>query len=232
MFDGFKALDVESFSLGFYELRVIIGPNGAGKTTLCDAISGKTRAATGKIQFAGRDVTSMPEIDIARLGVGRKFQTPTVFDSLTVFQNMELALPGRQGLMNNLVGRTTAAERERIYKILRRVRLYEHLDRQVKYPQPRPAAMVGNQHADSSRTNVAVGRRARRRFDRRRNRPHGRIAARIAGRTQHYRDRARHGLRPPACLPCDRAQRRPVMADGTLDQVQANPEVIEAYLGR
>ena len=133
LFDGFKALDVKEFSLGFYELRVVIGPNGAGKTTLCDVISGKTRSTAGSVTFAGREVTHMVEAEIARLGVGRKFQTPTVFDSLSVYQNMELALPGRQGLFSNLFTRETPAEREKIFAILRRVRLSEHADRQVKY---------------------------------------------------------------------------------------------------
>ncbi len=99
MFDGFKALDIEEFSVGKSGLNVIIGPNGAGKTTLCDVISGKTRASEGRVFFAGRDITPMSEADIARLGIGRKFQTPTVFDSLTVYQNMELSLPGRHRLV-------------------------------------------------------------------------------------------------------------------------------------
>ena len=73
----------------------------------------------------------MKDTEIARLGVGRKFQTPTVFDSLTVYQNMELALPGRQGLFGNLVGRTTREEHERILAILRRVRLVEKVDTEV-----------------------------------------------------------------------------------------------------
>jgi urea transport system permease protein len=232
VFDGFKALDVEAFSLGFYELRVIIGPNGAGKTTLCDAISGKSRAATGRIHFAGRDVTSMPEIEIARLGVGRKFQTPTVFDSLTVFQNMELALPGRQGLINNLVGRTTAVERERIDKILKRVRLYEHLDRQVKYLShgqrqwleismlilAGPMLLLVDEPAAGLTDEETV------------------LTAELLLELQdehsiivieHDMDFVRLLASRVTVLNEGR-----VMADGTLDQVQANPEVIEAYLGR
>src|ERR1700748_994409 len=87
-FDGFKALDVKSLGVGRNELRVVIGPNGAGKTTLCDVISGKTRVAGGRVYFDGVDVTHRSDVQIARMGVGRKFQTPTVFDSLTVYQNM------------------------------------------------------------------------------------------------------------------------------------------------
>src|SRR6185369_9051345 len=133
LFDGFQALDIDEFSVGYYELRVIIGPNGAGKTTLCDVISGKTRAATGRVSFASQDITNLADVDIARLGVGRKFQTPTVFDSLTVYENMELALPGRQGLTRNFRRGPTPEERERIYGILDRVRLSDQAERRVKF---------------------------------------------------------------------------------------------------
>src|ERR1700733_3643783 len=102
LFDGFKALDVNYFSVKENELRVVIGPNGAGKTTLCDVISGKTKATEGRIFFADRETTAMSENAISAMGVGRKFQTPTVFDSLTVYENMELALPGRRGVLQNL----------------------------------------------------------------------------------------------------------------------------------
>lgn len=133
VFDGFKALDIEEFAVPHYMLQVIIGPNGAGKTTLCDVISGKTRPTTGRVLFNGEDITEASEADIARLGVGRKFQTPTVFDSLSVFQNMELTLPDSQGLTHNLLRRTTAEQRDRIEAMLQRVRLDDDAHRQVKY---------------------------------------------------------------------------------------------------
>lgn len=133
LFDGFKALDVTEFSVGHYDLNVIIGPNGAGKTTLCDVISGKTRVTEGRIRFASEDITESPEADIARLGVGRKFQTPTVFDSLTACQNMELALPGRERLVHNFADRPSADENTEIEKILRRVNLLEHAGTEVRY---------------------------------------------------------------------------------------------------
>ena len=133
VFDGFKALDVEQFSAGYYDLNVIIGPNGAGKTTLCDVISGKTRVTEGQISLGGHDITGLAEADIARLGVGRKFQTPTVFDSLTVFGNMELAIPGRHRLVHNIGNRPSAAERSKIEEILARVKLLEHAETNVRY---------------------------------------------------------------------------------------------------
>jgi urea transport system permease protein len=133
VFEGFKALDIESFTLGHGDLRVVIGPNGAGKTTLCDVVSGKTRPTSGKVFFGDTEISSLTEVEIARLGVGRKFQTPTIFDSLTVFENMELALPGRQGLAHGLRRGVTPEEREEIERILQRVRLQDSARKQVKY---------------------------------------------------------------------------------------------------
>jgi len=132
-FDGFRALDIESFQIGHYSLNVIIGPNGAGKTTLCDVISGKTPPTSGRVRFIGQDITELREVDIARLGVGRKFQTPTVFDSLTVYQNMELSLPGRERLSRNLSNRATADEREKIHSILQRVSLLDETEKLVRF---------------------------------------------------------------------------------------------------
>ncbi|MEE2738415.1 MAG: ATP-binding cassette domain-containing protein, partial [Planctomycetota bacterium] len=122
-FDGFLALDISSFGVREDELRVIIGPNGAGKTTLCDVISGKTLPSSGRVFFDGNDITTMPDDEIARLGVGRKFQTPTVFDSLTVFENMELSLPGKKGIWRSLLSRQSAESRDHIMSLLERVRL-------------------------------------------------------------------------------------------------------------
>jgi urea transport system ATP-binding protein len=133
VFDGFKALDIDEFHLPHYMLQVIIGPNGAGKTTLCDVISGKTRPTTGRVIFNGEDITEASEADIALKGVGRKFQTPTIYDSLTVFQNMELALPNSQRLTRNLWRGTSGTERDRIFQMLRRVRLDDDADRLVEF---------------------------------------------------------------------------------------------------
>ena len=133
VFDGFKALEVEALGIEHNELRVIIGPNGAGKTTLCDVVSGKTRPTTGYVFFNGVDITHETEEIIALMGIGRKFQTPTVFDSLTTFENMELALPGHYRLWPNLFGRTTNKQRERILEILERVRLVDRLNHEARY---------------------------------------------------------------------------------------------------
>ncbi|MCS6969487.1 MAG: urea ABC transporter ATP-binding protein UrtD [Planctomycetota bacterium] len=122
-FDGFRALDVPYFGIDRGELRVLIGPNGAGKTTLCDVISGKTRPKSGRIVIDDREVTDWPETAIARLGVGRKFQTPSVFDGLSVYENMELALPAQRGLRGALAGRASWRDERRILALLERVHL-------------------------------------------------------------------------------------------------------------
>ncbi len=122
-FDGFRALDVNLFSLDRGELRVVVGPNGAGKTTLCDVISGKTKPTSGKIVLDGQDITRWRDSQIAGLGVGRKFQTPSVFDGLTVYENMELALPGRRAWWRTLTGRPTWDQQRGILRLLDRVHL-------------------------------------------------------------------------------------------------------------
>jgi urea transport system ATP-binding protein len=133
LFDGFKALDVEHFGVEEKELRVLIGPNGAGKTTLCDVISGKTRVTEGSVSFEGADITWLPEEEISRKGVGRKFQTPTIYDSLTVFENMELSLPGRRRVFQNFVRRATREERDLILATLDRVGLASQASLWSKY---------------------------------------------------------------------------------------------------
>jgi urea transport system ATP-binding protein len=92
-FDGFKAVDDLSFYVGQDELRALIGPNGAGKTTLLDLISGRTRCSSGSILFNGIEIGKMREHEIVRLGIGRKFQTPSVYETLTVFENLEMSYP-------------------------------------------------------------------------------------------------------------------------------------------
>jgi urea transport system ATP-binding protein len=93
-FDGFKAVDDLSLYVEAGEIRAIIGPNGAGKTTLLDLISGKTRPTVGKVQFGGLDLIHMREHEIVAAGIGRKFQTPSVYESLSVFENLEMSYPG------------------------------------------------------------------------------------------------------------------------------------------
>jgi urea transport system ATP-binding protein len=114
-FDGFKALNGLTLYVDPGELRCIIGPNGAGKTTMMDVITGKTRPDTGSVWFGRNiDLLSLSEPEIAQAGIGRKFQRPTVFEKLTVFENLELALAGEKSFWKMLLARLTPAERSKI----------------------------------------------------------------------------------------------------------------------
>jgi urea transport system ATP-binding protein len=126
-FDGFKALDGLTLYVDPGELRCIIGPNGAGKTTMMDVITGKTRPDSGTAWF-GRsiDLLSLTEPEIAQAGIGRKFQKPSVFELLTVFENLELALPGDKRFLKTLFARLTPAERARIDEVLETIGLTSH----------------------------------------------------------------------------------------------------------
>ncbi len=128
-FDGFRALDDLTLSLEMGELRCIVGPNGAGKTTLMDVITGKTRPEVGTVRFAGQDITRRSEHEIARLGIGRKFQRPTVFPGHTVFENLELTTYGKKGVMRTLFARLSADDLQAIEKTLTLIGLADHRDR-------------------------------------------------------------------------------------------------------
>ncbi|MBU7575535.1 MAG: urea ABC transporter ATP-binding protein UrtD [Hydrogenophaga sp.] len=126
-FDGFKAVNDLSLAVERNELRVIIGPNGAGKTTLLDMICGKTRPTAGRVLFEGRDLTRLSEHQIVRLGVGRKFQTPSVYEDLTVFENLEISLPRMHGLLQSLAFRRSGAIVERVKAMAEQIFLIDRL---------------------------------------------------------------------------------------------------------
>ncbi|TCV74610.1 urea transport system ATP-binding protein [Neorhizobium sp. R1-B] len=128
-FDGFKALNSLSFVVEPGELRAIIGPNGAGKTTMMDIITGKTRPDTGTVLFEDAiDLTKKDEADIAQLGIGRKFQKPTVFESHTVWDNLELALNRDRGVFATLFYTLSTEDEARIEEILSTIRLTHRKD--------------------------------------------------------------------------------------------------------
>jgi urea transport system ATP-binding protein len=129
-FDGFKALNELSLVLEPGEMRAVIGPNGAGKTTMMDVITGKTRPDSGRVVFgADTDLTKLDEPAIARLGIGRKFQRPTVFESLSVRENLLLALAGDRSPGFALRARESRAEHTRIDAILTTTRLVDERGR-------------------------------------------------------------------------------------------------------
>src|SRR5450755_4841710 len=127
-FDGFKALNNLTLILDKGELRCLIGPNGAGKTTLMDVITGKTKPDTGSVFLThdARDLTQLPEYQIAELGICRKFQRPTVFAGHTVYENMELALQGKKGVWSSLFFRLSAEQKRTIEETLELIGLHEH----------------------------------------------------------------------------------------------------------
>jgi urea transport system ATP-binding protein len=127
-FDGFRALNELSLAIDAGELRCVIGPNGAGKTTMMDVITGKTRPDAGTV-FLGQtiDLTKLAEYEIARLGVGRKFQKPSVFENHSVFENLELAIKGPKGVWDTLFHRRDSAEDDRIDEMLRQIHLKDRM---------------------------------------------------------------------------------------------------------
>ena len=127
-FDGFKAVDDFTFSVDRDELRVVIGPNGAGKTTLLDLICGKTRAKVASIRFEDRQLMGLAEQKIVHEGVGRKFQTPSVYPKLTVVENLEVSFPQGRGVWGSLFFKRTAEVRERIAEVARTIYLARQAD--------------------------------------------------------------------------------------------------------
>lgn len=232
VFDGFKALDIDLFGLYHNELRVIIGPNGAGKTTLCDVISGRTKPSSGRVFLRGYNIDSMPEHERARQGIGRKFQTPTVFDSLTVFENMELALPGRRSLWRNLFSALSSEESDRIDAMLLRVRLFDQRDQAAKYLShgqrqcleiamlimAEPKLLLVDEPAaglSDDETSLLVE-----------------LLLELRGQQaiiviEHDMEFVRRLEAPVTVLNEGR-----IMAEGDMEEIQANAAVVEAYLGR
>jgi urea transport system ATP-binding protein len=122
-FDGFKAINDLNFYLDEGELRTIIGPNGAGKSTFLDLVTGRTRPDEGQIEFKDTPVTKKSEYQIYRMGIGRKFQTPSVYSDHTVYENILLGLKGSRGVWSAIFGRVTPAQNERIFEVLEIINL-------------------------------------------------------------------------------------------------------------
>src|SRR3954462_6833859 len=127
-FDGFKASDSVNLYVDRNELRVIIGPNGAGKTTLLDLICGRTKAETGSIKFKNTELTRMAEYKRVRLGIGRKFQTPSIYENLTVFQNLEVSFPKGRSVFGALAFKCDDEVRDRVRLVAEDIFLGDRLD--------------------------------------------------------------------------------------------------------
>ena len=232
-FDGFKALNELTLILDAGELRCIIGPNGAGKTTLMDCITGKTRPDDGNVYLVGhgQDLIGLSEYEIAELGICRKFQRPTVFQGHTVFENLELALAGKRSVWHSLFGRLSQADRASIDEISETIGLSEMRERRagelshgqkqwleigmLLAQKPRvllvDEPIAGMTHAETERT--------------------AELLVSLAGErtvvvVEHDMEFVRHIAKKVTVL-----HEGSVLAEGSLDEVQANPKVVEVYLG-
>jgi urea transport system ATP-binding protein len=126
-FDGFKAIDALTLYIDRNELRVIIGPNGAGKTTLLDLICGKTRASSGSIKFKNEEMTVLDEHTRVRRGIGRKFQTPSIYENLSVFKNLEVSYPSGRSVFGALTFRCTDEVMARVHAVAQEIGLADAL---------------------------------------------------------------------------------------------------------
>ena len=127
-FDGFKAVDSLNLYIDKNELHVVIGPNGAGKTTVLDLICGKTKASSGSIKFLNKELTKLAEHEIVRAGVGRKFQTPSIYENLTVFENLEVSYPYGRTVLGSLLFKRDEKVIQKIHEIAKEIMLEDALD--------------------------------------------------------------------------------------------------------
>jgi urea transport system ATP-binding protein len=127
-FDGFKAVDSLTLYIDYEELRVIIGPNGAGKTTVLDLICGKTRPTAGSVKFRNQEIVGVAEYKIVRRGIGRKFQTPSIYDQLTVFENLEVSYPKGRSVLGSLFFKRSEDVIAKIHRTAEEIFLKDHLE--------------------------------------------------------------------------------------------------------
>jgi urea transport system ATP-binding protein len=232
-FDGFRALNGLSLVLYEGELRTIIGPNGAGKTTMMDVITGKTRPDMGDVMFDGRvDLTRLDEAAIANLGIGRKFQKPTVFDNLTVLDNLDLALKNDRAIWRTLVARTRREDARRIDEALAIVGLVEQRNERagnLSHGQKQwlEIGMLLVQDTQLILLDEPVAGMTDHETEKT-----AELIREIVGRhtvvvVEHDMEFVRSLDAKTTVLHEGR-----VLAEGTIEAVQNNPEVVEVYLGR
>ena len=232
-FDGFRAINNLSLVIAPGEMRAIIGPNGAGKTTMMDIVTGKTRPDTGDVFFNGSvDLTKLDEATIANIGIGRKFQKPTVFESHTVADNILLALKDDRGPGSALFGRRNAIARERIDAVLQTIRLTE--------VHAKPAADLSHGQKQWLEIGMLLAQDPKLLL----------VDEPVAGMTDSETEETARLLREIAkthsvvvvehdmafvrALACKVTclHEGSVLAEGTIDAVSGNDRVIEVYLGR
>jgi len=235
-FDGFKALDALSLMIGVGELRCIIGPNGAGKTTMMDVITGKTRPDAGSVHFGSNiDLLRLRENEIAQIGIGRKFQKPTVYEQLCVFENLELALKGDRRVRATVRARLSGEQRDRIEAMLALIQL----TREAK----RPAGLLSHGQKQwleigmllmQDPTLLLLDEPVAGMTDEETDRTaelflsiEGQHSLVVVEHDMHFVQRLAGGSKVVTVLHEGR-----VLAQGRLPQVQANEQVVEVYLGR
>ncbi len=232
-FDGYKAINGLSLVIAQGEMRAVVGPNGAGKTTMLDIITGKTRPDSGQVFWDGAvDLTKVDEAQSARLGIGRKFQKPTVFETLTVEENLMISLAGPRGVVPSLVYRIGASAVARITELLETVRLTDARSRlagSLSHGQKQwleigmllaqdPQLLLVDEPA-AGMTDAETMRTAD-------------LLRSLAGK--HSIVVIEHDMDFVRALDCKVTvlHRGAVLAEGSLDHVSSNPEVVEVYLGR
>jgi urea transport system ATP-binding protein len=234
-FDGFKALTDLTLILDEGELRCIIGPNGAGKTTLMDVITGKTRPDQGTVFMLGnndrRDLTRLSEHEVAGLGIGRKFQRPTVFHGHTVLENIELALAGNRGLLRALFSRRKKAEQERIDEVLETIGLTDRRDALAGFlshgqKQWLEIGMLLAQDPKVLLVDEPVAGMTHQEIDRTAELLRSLAGKRTVVVVEHDMDFVRSIARTVTVL-----HEGKVLAEGPMDKIQNDPVVIEVYLG-
>jgi urea transport system ATP-binding protein len=232
-FEGFNAISDLNFYMNEGELRVIIGPNGAGKSTMLDIITGRTRPDKGKVEFGkDTDLTRLNEYQINRLGIGRKFQTPSVYIDHTVFENIWLSLEGSRTVWSTLFARISSSQRDRIVEVLKTVGLINRADVKagsLSHGQ-KQWLEIGMLLAQNPKL-LLVDEPAAGMTDEETMRT-GELLMSLAGKhsiivIEHDMTFVRQIARKVTVL-----HQGTVLCEGTVDEVQNNERVIEVYLGR
>lgn len=235
-FDGYKAINDLNFYLDEGELRTVIGPNGAGKTTFLDLITGRTKPDEGTLLWgdAKHDLLKLNEYQIYRLGIGRKFQTPTVYNDHTVTENLILSLAGSRGIWHSLFGKITSDQRDRMADILTTIKLTDHGQRKagtLAHGQ-KQWLEIGMLLAQEARL-LLVDEPAAGMTDEETYRT-GELLLSLAGK--HTIIVIEHDMTFVRQISQDRKvtvlHQGHVLCEGPVDQVQNDERVIEVYLGR
>lgn len=236
-FDGFKAINDLNFYLGEGELRTVIGPNGAGKSTFMDLITGRTRPDEGSITFHENDghdidLTTLPEYKVNRLGIARKFQTPSVYSQHTVFDNLLLSLDRPRGVLQGLFYKMTSADKEAIEEILETIRLTDRRDELAGFLShgQKQWLEIGMLLAQKPRI-LLVDEPAAGMSDEETERT-GELLLSLEGKhsiivVEHDMEFIRQIARRVTVL-----HQGHVLKEGSFDHVSKDPKVIEVYLGR